>query len=104
MNHNKQGQTAAGGIMKSALAGMAIGAAAVVLSKKENRKKVQSKMTELLDMMKAQSFSEKKRNLMSSVASMSAQIELLKRKKEFESLDEGLKESIERLSERMTRL
>ena|GEM_PF-1738437 len=90
--------------MKSALAGMAIGAAAVVLSKKENRKKVQSKMTELLDMMKAQSFSEKKRNLMSSVASMSAQIELLKRKKEFESLDEGLKESIERLSERMTRL
>jgi len=104
VNHNKQGQTAAGGIMKSALAGMAIGAAAVVLSKKENRKKVQSKMTELLDMMKAQSFSEKKRNLMSSVASMSAQIELLKRKKEFESLDEGLKESIERLSERMTRL
>lgn len=50
-HHKPHPDTSAGaGVMKGALVGMALGAAAVVLSKKENRKKLQTRMNDLLEM------------------------------------------------------
>lgn len=46
--HTKGGS--AGGVLTGALAGMAVGAAAVVLSKKQNRKKLSNKVNEFLEM------------------------------------------------------
>jgi len=43
-------ESTAGGLLTGALAGMALGAAAVVLSKKENRRKIKEKIDTALEM------------------------------------------------------
>lgn len=47
---NYKKESGAAGLVTGAIAGMAIGAAAVVLSKKENRKKIKAKIDTALEM------------------------------------------------------
>lgn len=50
MKHKSESMSATGGVVKGAMVGMLVGAAAVVLSKKDNRVKLQKHVKKALEM------------------------------------------------------